>query len=84
MTGDFYLLGGPIPESWGKCGRPPHIPIEQNSNEIRLLLSLWWTNNRIARAIRITGATLKKHYFRVRWRADAKFGGGQIPVAAMT
>ncbi len=39
MTGDFGLLGDPIPETWGKRGRPPHRPTENNRNKIRLLLA---------------------------------------------
>ena len=84
MTGCFDLLGGPIPENWGKCGRPPHILTERNRNKFTLLLALGRTNTRIARALGITGATLRKYYFRVRWRVDAKFGRGhRIPMAAM-
>ena len=42
------------------------------------------TNARIAQGLRITGATVRKHYFRIRWCADAKFGGGhQIPTASI-
>ena len=47
MAEVFDLLGDPIPERWGKRGRPPHIPIERNRNKIRLLLALGWTNLRI-------------------------------------
>ncbi len=84
MTGDFDLPGDPTPENWGQRGRPAHIPAERNRNKIRLLLAIGLTNTRIARALGSTGATLGKHYFRVRWRADAKFGGGhQIPMAAL-
>ena len=61
MTGDFQgccdLLGDPIPENWGKRGRPPHIPTERNRNKIRLLLALGWTKARITRALRIIGKT---------------------------
>ncbi len=66
----------PIPESRGKRSRPTHTPTERNRNKIRLLLARGWTSTRIAQALRNTSATLGKHYFRVRWRADAKFGGG--------
>ncbi len=63
MTGDFDLLG------WGKRSRPSHIAMERNRNKIRLLLA---SNTRIARALSITCATLRKHYFsELRQRAEA-------------
>ena len=64
MIGNFGLLGDPIPETWGKRGRPPRIPTENIRNKMRLLLALGWTNTRIARVLRITGATRRKYYFR--------------------
>jgi hypothetical protein len=57
-------LGNPIPPSFGKRGRPPHVPTAENRQKVRLLLSFDWSNQRIARALRITGKTLCKHYFR--------------------
>ncbi|HEY4136482.1 MAG TPA: hypothetical protein VGO34_14855 [Alphaproteobacteria bacterium] len=63
MAGNFDLLGDPIPENWGKRGRPPHLPTELNRNKVRLLLAFGWLEERIARALRITKPTLRKHYF---------------------
>lgn len=67
----FDLLGDPIPENFGKRGRPPHIPTEQNRNKIMLLLAQGWTDARIAAAMGITVPTLKKHYFSVLKVRDA-------------
>ena len=73
MTGDFSLLGDPLPETSGKRGQPPHIKTEKSRNKIRLLLALEWTNTRIARAFKTTGATRRKYYFRaLRQRAEAR------------
>jgi hypothetical protein len=60
----FDLLGDPIPEGFGKRGRPPHIPTEQNRNKVILLLAQGWTDKRIAGALGISEPTLRKHYFR--------------------
>lgn len=69
----FDLLGDPIPENWGKRGRPPHIPTQENRSKVRLLLGLGWTKQRIARALRITQDTLRKHYFvELRQRDEAR------------
>ena len=79
MTVEFDLLGDPIPENWGKRGRPPHVTTERNCNKIRVLLALGWTNSRIAQALRITGKTLSKHYFReLRQRDEARPAAGAI------
>ncbi|AZN72751.1 helix-turn-helix domain-containing protein [Georhizobium profundi] len=60
----FDLLGDPIPEGFGKKGRPPHIPTEKNRSKIILLLAQGWTDPRIAGALGISLPTLRKHYFR--------------------
>ena len=88
MTGDFDLLGDPIPKNWGERGRPPHFQTEKKRNKIRYLLALGWTNTRIARALNITGAPRRKYYFRqLRQRDEARQrgrklgrGGGQNPI----
>ena len=75
--GRFDLLGDPIPEGWGKRGRPPHIPTMRNRNKIRVLLALGWSKRWIASAIGITKATLQKHYFvELRQRDEARPGVG--------
>jgi len=69
----FDLLGDPIPDNFGMRGRPAHMPTEQNRIKIRMLLAFGWTNPRIAAALRITGKTLRKHYFReLRARDEAR------------
>ena len=73
IPGRFDLLGDPIPENWGKRGRPAHIPTLENRNKIRLLLAFGWANKRIAAALRITAETLRKHYFvELRQRDEAR------------
>lgn len=67
----FDLLGDPIPEGFGKRGRPPHIPTKENRNKIMLLLAQGWTDARIAASLGITVPTLKKHYFSVLKVRDA-------------
>lgn len=63
MSQNFDLLGDPIPEGWGKRGRPAHIATVKNRNKVILLLALGWTNARIASALGITQPTLRKNYF---------------------
>lgn len=70
MTLNFDLLGDPIPENWGRRGRPQHIPTQENRSKIRLLLGFGWTVERIARALRVSKPTLRKHYFAELRHAD--------------
>jgi hypothetical protein len=70
MDASLDLLGDPIPEGFGRRGRPAHIPTVENRNKIRMLLAFDWGVPRIARALRITPPTLRKHYFRELRHAD--------------
>lgn len=73
MSGDFDLLGDPIPEGFGRRGRPQHLPTERNRNKVMMLLAFGWVDDRIARALSITRPTLRKHYFReLRVRDEAR------------
>lgn len=54
----------PVPENWGKRGRPAHIATLENRNKVAMLLAFGWNNERIARALQITAPTLRKNYFR--------------------
>lgn len=47
----------------GMPGRPPFLWTRENSNKIKLLLALGWSNERIAGAIGITAPTLRKVFF---------------------
>ncbi|MEP9389641.1 hypothetical protein [Mesorhizobium sp. KR9-304] len=64
MDVNFDLLGDPIPEGWGKRGRPQHIATTENRNKVMMLLAFGWNNERIARALGITPPTLRRNYFR--------------------
>jgi hypothetical protein len=59
----FDLFGDPVPEGWGKRGRPAHIATQQNRNKVTMLVAFGWSNERIARALGITPPTLRRNYF---------------------
>lgn len=85
MAENLDLLGDPIPENWGKRGRPAHIPTVGNRNKIMVLLALGWDEPKIAGAIGITRPTLRKHYFRelkVRDEARARLEGSAVVAQA--
>src|SRR3546814_139631 len=70
---DFDLLGDPIPEGFGRRGRPPHVPDGKKRNKVMMLLGMGWQDPDIARALSISPPTLRKHYFReLRPRDDAR------------
>jgi predicted transcriptional regulator len=74
MATNFDLLGDPIPEGWGKRGRPPHTPDDKKRLKVKLLRAIGRTNDEIAAALGITEKTLRKHYFReLGSRDEAKF-----------
>jgi hypothetical protein len=74
MTQHFDLFGDPIPENWGRRGRPQHIRTTENINKVTMLVALGWGNERIASAMDITLPTFRKHYFSLvkRLRATAR------------
>src|SRR5690606_36814981 len=51
-----------IPEWKGKRGRPPYEVTERDRNKIKLLLALGWTITRMANAIDVSPATLKRYF----------------------
>jgi hypothetical protein len=84
VSTNFDLLGDPIPEGWGKRGRPPHIATEKNRNKVMLLLAMGWSNVRIANALGITQPTLRKNYFqqlRQRDLARDRLEGARLDLA---
>jgi hypothetical protein len=69
----FDLFGDPIPENWGKRGRPQHVPTQENRNKVSMLLAFGWSNDRIAQALHVTPPTLRKHYLsQLRYRGEMR------------
>lgn len=74
MTGNFDLLGDPIPEGFGKRGRPPHQVDDKKRSKVILLTAIGRTIAEIAMALGISEPTLKRYYFReLKSREEAKF-----------
>lgn len=73
MATDFDLLGDPIPEGWGKRGRPPHTPTDEKRKQVIMLQAFGWTLEKIAAALSISPPTLRKVYFReLKARLEAR------------
>lgn len=68
MEPNFDLFGHPVREGLGARGRPPFEPTEKDRNKVKLLLALGWANPRVANAIGVSPATLKR-YFRAELKA---------------
>jgi hypothetical protein len=62
MAAILDIFGNPVRERAGMRGRPSFQPDEKDSNKIKMLLGLGWSNTRIANAICISPATLKRHF----------------------
>jgi hypothetical protein len=63
MSRVLDLFGDPVPENWGKRGRPQHVPTQENINKVMMLVALGWNNERISNSLDITLPTFRKHYF---------------------
>ena len=59
---NFDLFGHPVREGFGLRGRPPYEPSERDRNKIKLLLALGWGNQRLANALGLSTATLKRYF----------------------
>lgn len=70
---DLDLLGDPIPDGFGKRGRPSHMPTLENRRKVMVLAAFDRNEMQIAAALSITPPTLRKHYFReLRSRLEAR------------
>lgn len=58
----FDLFGNPVRLGKGKRGRPPFEVTERIHNKVKLLLALGWSNDRVANAIEVSLATLKRYF----------------------
>ena len=67
MDGESDLFGNPVRQGHGQRGRPPYEPTAKDRNKVKLLLALGWSNTRVANAIDVSPATLKRYF-----RADLK------------
>ena len=58
----FDLFGNPIRGGHGKRGRPPFEWTVEKSNKVKLALARGWSNDRIANALAVSLATLKRYF----------------------
>lgn len=79
------LFGNPDRPGRGMKGRPPFEVTEKDRNKVKLLLALGWSNDRIANALAVSLATLKR-YFRaeltVRDKMRDRLDAERLAVAA--
>lgn len=69
----FDLLGDPVPDGFGKRGRPAHVPTDEKRRLVVQLLAFDWAPDRISAALAITPPTLRKHYFlQLKQKAEAR------------
>jgi len=62
IWGGLDLFGNPLRPGRGQRGRPPYDATEKDRNKIKLLLALGWANTRIANAVDLSLATLKRYF----------------------
>lgn len=59
---EFDLFGNPVRDRKGQKGRPPFEVTDRIRNKVKLLLAMGWANERIANAIEVSLATLKRYF----------------------
>ena len=67
MEREIDLFGNPVRAGHGAKGRPRYEPTQKDHNKVKLLLAMGWGNQRIANALSVSLATLKRYF-----RADLK------------
>ncbi|QMV00153.1 hypothetical protein GHV40_01020 [Devosia sp. D6-9] len=73
MSETLDLLGDPIPDGFGKRGRPEHRVTDEKRRLVMQLQAFDWSDTKIAAALSITPPTLRKHYFReLKAKAEAR------------
>lgn len=58
----FDLFGNPERPGKGRRGRPAYEATDKDRNRVKLLLAVGWSNQRIANALAISLATLKRYF----------------------
>jgi AraC-like DNA-binding protein len=64
MAENLDLFGMPILDRQAPRGRPKYEPSDRDTNVIKMLLALGWSNERIANAIAVSVSTLQRHFRR--------------------
>lgn len=73
MAEFFDLLGDPVPENFGRRGRPPHIVNDEKRKLVIQLQAFGKSDDEIAAALSVSAPTLRKHYFReLKARAESR------------
>lgn len=63
MSGDvFDLFGNPVRPGKGQKGRPRYEATLKDRNKVKMLLAMGWNNQRIANALEVSLATLKRYF----------------------
>ena len=66
----FDLFGNPYDTSSRPVGRPEHVPTEELTINIMVLLASGMTNKEVAQTVGLSVPTLKKHYFHLIKQKD--------------
>lgn len=73
MSENLDLLGDPIPDGFGRRGRPVHRTTDEKRRVVIQLQAFGWSHEKIAAALSITPPTLRKNYFReLRAKVEAR------------
>lgn len=65
------MFGNPVEAGSGKPGRPRKVATPEDRNKIKLLLACGWSNERMARAVRMSLPTFRRNFFQEVRERDA-------------
>ncbi len=71
MTAVFDLFGNPVEAGTGKPGRPRKDATPEDRNKVKMLLAFGWSNERMARTLRMSLPTFRRNFFQELKERDA-------------
>lgn len=71
MGADFDLFGNPVEPGTGKPGRPRKDATPEDRNKVKMLLAFGWSNERMARVLRMSLPTFRRNFFQELKERDA-------------
>lgn len=71
MAEVFDLFGNPVEAGTGKPGRPRKDATPEDRNKVKMLLAFGWSNDRMARTLRMSLPTFRRNFFQELKERDA-------------
>lgn len=67
----FDMFGNPVEPGTGRPGRPRKVATPEDRNKVKMLLAFGWSNERMARTLRMSLPTFRRNFFQELRERDA-------------